>query len=48
MSTTTVEVEPKVADTKSVKYVYSFGDNHAEGHGKMKDELVARAPASPR
>src|SRR5499427_11144019 len=39
MSTTTVEVEPKVADTKSVKYVYFFGDNNAEGHGKMKDEL---------
>ena len=39
MSTTTVEVEPKVAETKSVKYVYFFGDNHAEGHGKMKDEL---------
>ena len=40
MSTPTVEVEPKTAaDTKLVKYVYFFGDNHAEGHGKMKDEL---------
>src|SRR5215469_2463171 len=39
MSTTTVEVEPKAADTKSVKYVYFFGDNHAEGNGKMKDVL---------
>ena len=39
MSTTTVEVEPKATSTKSVKYVYFFGDNHAEGHGKMKDEL---------
>ena len=39
MSTTTVEVEPKAADTKSVKYVYFFGDNHADGNGKMKDEL---------
>ena len=40
MSTPTVEVEPKTAaDTKSVKYVYFFGDNHADGNGKMKDEL---------
>ena len=40
MSTPTVEVEHKeAADTKPVKYVYFFGDNHAEGHGKMKDEL---------
>src|SRR5215470_2760090 len=39
MSTTTVEVEPKATSTKSLKYVYFFGDNHAEGHGKMKDEL---------
>ena len=39
MSTPTIEVEHKAADTKSVKYVYFFGDNHAEGHGKMKDEL---------
>jgi pyruvate,orthophosphate dikinase len=39
MSTTTAEVQPKVADTKSVKYVFFFGDNHADGNGKMKDEL---------
>ena len=39
MSTQTVEVEPKSTDTKSVKYVYFFGDNHAEGNGKMKDVL---------
>jgi pyruvate, orthophosphate dikinase len=39
MSTQTVEVPQKAADTKSVKYVYSFGDNHAEGNGKMKDVL---------
>jgi pyruvate,orthophosphate dikinase len=39
MSTTTVEVEPKATDTKSVKYVYFFGDNAAEGNGKMKDVL---------
>jgi pyruvate,orthophosphate dikinase len=39
MSTSTVEVEPKAADTKSVKYVYFFGDNAAEGNGKMKDVL---------
>jgi pyruvate, orthophosphate dikinase len=39
MSTQTVPVEKKAADTKSVKYVYSFGDNHAEGNGKMKDVL---------
>src|SRR5579871_5308711 len=28
--------KPKAAPTK---YVYFFGDGHAEGHGKMKDEL---------
>src|SRR5664279_732780 len=39
MSTQTVEIPKKAADTKSVKYVYSFGDNHAEGNGKMKDVL---------
>src|SRR6516165_6639682 len=40
MSTPTVDVDHKAAaDTKSVKYVYFFGDNHADGHGKMKDEL---------
>ena len=40
MSTPTVDVEHKAAaDTKSVKYVYFFGDNHAEGNGKMKDDL---------
>src|SRR5215469_2478667 len=39
MSTTTLEVEQKAADTKSVKYVYFFGDNQADGNGKMKDEL---------
>src|SRR3974390_798176 len=39
MSTQTVEVEPKSTDTKSVKYVYFFGDNAAEGNGKMKDVL---------
>ncbi len=39
MSTQTLEVENKAADTKSVKYVYFFGDNHAEGNGKMKNEL---------
>src|SRR3974390_3213241 len=39
MSTQTVEVEPKATDAKSVKYVYFFGDNHAEGNGKMKDVL---------
>src|SRR5271165_6670914 len=39
MSTPTLDVEPKATDAKSVKYVYFFGDNHAEGHGKMKDEL---------
>ena len=27
------------ANASAVKYVYFFGDGHAEGHGKMKDEL---------
>src|SRR5208283_4398990 len=40
MSTHATEIEPTAAaDTKSVKYVYFFGDGKAEGHGKMKDDL---------
>jgi pyruvate, orthophosphate dikinase len=40
MSTPTTEIEPTAAaSAKAVKYVYFFGDGHAEGHGKMKDEL---------
>src|ERR1022692_1726656 len=40
MSTPTTEIEPTAAaNAKAVKYVYFFGDGHAEGHGKMKDEL---------
>jgi pyruvate,orthophosphate dikinase len=40
MSTPTTDVEATAsANTKTVKYVYFFGDGHAEGHGKMKDEL---------
>ena len=40
MSTPTLETE-KMATSKNeaVKYVYFFGDNHAEGNGKMKDVL---------
>src|ERR1039457_4363276 len=40
MSTSTIETEKMATpDKKAVKYVYFFGDNHAEGHGKMKDDL---------
>src|SRR5271169_4095585 len=40
MSTPTTEIEATpAAKAKAVKYVYFFGDGHAEGHGKMKDEL---------
>jgi pyruvate,orthophosphate dikinase len=40
MSTPTSEIETTpAANTNAVKYVYFFGDGHAEGHGKMKDEL---------
>ncbi|MGA3316433.1 MAG: pyruvate, phosphate dikinase [Candidatus Korobacteraceae bacterium] len=40
MSTPTTEIETTpAANAKAVKYVYFFGDGHAEGHGKMKDEL---------
>src|SRR5271166_3541983 len=40
MSTSTIETENMATpETKAVKYVYFFGDNHAEGNGKMKDEL---------
>src|ERR1700733_8800863 len=38
MSTAT-EMKDTTANTTAVKYVYFFGDGHAEGHGKMKDEL---------
>ncbi len=40
MSTPTVDIErKKSAGAAPVKYVYFFGEGHAEGHGKMKDEL---------
>src|SRR5664279_5548559 len=40
MSTSTIETENMATpETKTVKYVYFFGDNHAEGNGKMKDDL---------
>ncbi len=39
MSTPTTELQNAAANAKAVKYVYFFGDGHAEGHGKMKDEL---------
>ena len=39
MSTPIAELENAAANAKTVKYVYFFGDGHAEGHGKMKDEL---------
>src|SRR5450631_2669012 len=40
MSTSTIETENMATpETKAVKYVYFFGDNHAEGNGKMKDDL---------
>jgi pyruvate,orthophosphate dikinase len=40
MSTPTVDLEhKKAAGEGPVKYVYFFGEGHADGHGKMKDEL---------
>src|SRR5450631_370976 len=40
MSTSTIETEKMATpETKAVKYVYFFGDNHAEGNGTMKDDL---------
>jgi len=48
MSTPTTELENAAASTHAVKYVYFFGDGHAEGHGKMKDELAAKAPDWPK
>jgi len=39
MSTPTAELSNAAANKQAVKYVYFFGDGHAEGHGKMKDEL---------
>src|ERR1700685_480021 len=40
MSTPTTEIQATpAANAQAVKYAYFFGDGHAEGHGKMKDEL---------
>ncbi|HZP24074.1 MAG TPA: pyruvate, phosphate dikinase [Terriglobales bacterium] len=39
MSTATTEHRNATANAAATKYVYFFGDGHAEGHGKMKDEL---------
>jgi pyruvate,orthophosphate dikinase len=40
MSTITTDVAKAAeANAKAMKYVYFFGDGHAEGHGKMKDDL---------
>ena len=39
MSTATTELNKPTATSAATKYVYFFGDGHAEGHGKMKDEL---------
>ncbi|MGA9644528.1 MAG: pyruvate, phosphate dikinase [Candidatus Korobacteraceae bacterium] len=39
MSTATTELNNATAKSAATKYVYFFGDGHAEGHGKMKDEL---------
>src|ERR1700761_1605418 len=39
MSTPTAELANAAAKAHAVKYAYFFGDGHAEGHGKMKDEL---------
>jgi pyruvate,orthophosphate dikinase len=38
MSTAT-ELNHATANATAVKYVYFFGEGHAEGHGKMKEEL---------
>src|SRR6202790_1681163 len=44
MSTPTTDIEATpAANAKAVKYVYFFGDGHAEGHGKMKDELGGKS-----
>jgi len=39
MSTAITEHHNATANAAATKYVYFFGDGHAEGHGKMKDEL---------
>ncbi len=39
MSTATTELNQATTKGSAAKYVYFFGDGHAEGHGKMKDEL---------
>src|SRR5271169_5182230 len=40
MSTSVTGIDKTAnANAKAVKYVYFFGDGHAEGHGKMKDDL---------
>ncbi|MGO9519004.1 MAG: pyruvate, phosphate dikinase [Candidatus Korobacteraceae bacterium] len=40
MSTITTDIEKAAGTARAAtKYVYFFGEGHAEGHGKMKDEL---------
>src|ERR1700727_3571331 len=39
MSTASTQLNDATENKSGVKYVYFFGDGHAEGHGKMKDEL---------
>src|SRR3981189_1898847 len=39
MSTASTEMKDTTANASAVKYVYFVGDGHAEGNGKMKDEL---------
>ncbi len=39
MSTPTMVENEVTAQPKAVKYVYFFGGGHADGNGKMKDEL---------
>src|SRR6201987_1044083 len=39
MSTPTTELAKTAGKEQATKYVYFLGDGHAEGHGKMKDEL---------
>ena len=42
--------QSEVQETKKTgtKYAYSFGGGKADGNGKMKDDLAAKAPGWPK
>src|SRR3984893_12587340 len=42
MSTASTELNNATVNASAVKYVFFFGDGHAEDHGKMKDKHASK------